>query len=234
MATAALHYAMLLTQSRRTSAQPKRDVIPNMLFARKSTTIPVLVLSHAEVPQVFTVCIMLLKTDSKHQKNIIKYFRQVEELYTRFVDTDQIRLVKEAIDFVEAKTFSVPEESVKKANSTFYGAYASGVNVYISNHWDEDYTYCATSLHQKKQYLESQNVVAYFTFPRLGIAIPLRPGDVLFFNPKEPYCISSRCDNRDDNYCVSLYLKSANIGKNDNNTPLTPCQLSLLDQYNEK
>jgi len=92
-------------------------------------------------PRYLQYALCSWKTDSKHQKNIIKYFRQVEELYTRFVDTDQIRLVKEAINFVEANTFSVPEDSVKKANSTFYGAYASGVNVYISNHWDEDYTY---------------------------------------------------------------------------------------------
>ena len=176
----------------------------------------------------------LEKTDPNSQKRIMKLFRQIEELYARFVDTDQIRLVKEAVDFVEAKTFSVPQESAKKAKATIYGAYASGVNVYLSSHWDQDFTYCATSIHQRKPYLESQNVVAYFAFPRLGIAIPLRPGDNLFFNPKEPHCISSRCSNKEDIYCVSLYLKSANIGKNDNSTPLTHNQLPFLNQYNNK
>ena len=176
----------------------------------------------------------LEKNDPNSQKRIMKLFRQIEELYARFVDTDQIRLVKEAVDFVEAKTFSVPQESAKKAKATIYGAYASGVNVYLSSHWDQDFTYCATSIHQRKPYLESQNVVAYFAFPRLGIAIPLRPGDNLFFNPKEPHCIFSRCSNKEDIYCVSLYLKSANIGKNDNSTPLTHNQLPFLNQYNNK
>ena len=105
----------------------------------------------------------------------MELFRQIEELYARFVDTDQIRLVKEAVDFVETKTFSVPRESAKKANATIYGAYASGVNVYLSSHWDKNFTYCAISIHQRKPYLESQNVVAYFAFPQLGIAIPLCP-----------------------------------------------------------
>ena len=106
---------------------------------------------------ICTIYYALKETDPKSQKRIIKLFRQTEEFYARFVDTDQIRLVKEAVDFVEAKTFSVPQESAKKANATIYGAYASWVNVYLSSHWDEDYTYCVTLIHQKKQYLQSQN-----------------------------------------------------------------------------
>ena len=139
---------------------------------------------------IHTIHYALEKNNPNSQKRIIKLFWQTEELYARFVDTDQIRLVKKAVDFVEAKKFSVPQESAKKANATIYGAYASGVNVYLSSHWDQDFTYCATSIHQRKPYLESQKVVAYFVFPRLGITISLRPGDNLFFNPKEPHCIS--------------------------------------------
>ena len=105
------------------------------------------------------------------------------------MDTDQIRLVKEAVDFLEAETILVPQESAKKANATIYGTYASGVDLYLSSHWYKDYTYCATSIYEKKLYLESQNVVAYFAFPQLRIAIPLRPGNSILFNPKEPHCI---------------------------------------------
>ena len=149
----------------------------------------------------------------------MKLFRQTEELYARFVDTDQIRLVKEAVDFVEAKTFFSARRECKENKCQY---------------WDGDFTYCATLIHQRKPYLQSKKVVAYFTIPRLGIAIPLRPGDNLFFNPKEPHCISSRCSNKEDIYCVSSYLKSANIGKNDNSTLLTPNQLPLLNPYNNK
>ena len=62
--------------------------------------------------------------------------------------------------------------------------------------------------------------------------IPLKPGDVLFFNPKEPHCVSSRCDNNDDIFCMSLYLKSDNIGKNDNSCPLTPNEETLVRETN--
>ena len=103
--------------------------------------------------------------------------------------------------------------------------------MYLNCHWDKDFTYCATSIHMKKQYSESQEVVAYFAFPRLGVVIPLRPGDVLFFNPKEPHCVSSRCNNNDNIFCMSLYLKSDNIGKNDNSLPLTHNEEALVRKY---
>ena len=109
----------------------------------------------------------LQKTDSIHQLRIIEYSRQVETLFTRFIDTDQICLVKEAIDAVEAKTFTVQGKNDKEQSSSIYGAFAAGINVYLNMHSDVDYTYCATSIHQREEYLEAQNVVAYFAFPRL-------------------------------------------------------------------
>ena len=68
----------------------------------------------------------------------------------------------------------------------------------------------------------------------LGVAsqLPLWSSDVLFFNPKEPHCISSRSRAEDTVYCLLLYLKSANIGLNNNGIPLTPIQASLLAEYN--
>ena len=173
----------------------------------------------------------LQKTDSIHQRRIIEYFRQVETLFTRFIDTDQIRLVNEAIDAVEANTFTIRGNNDDEQSASIYGAFAAGINVYLNMHSDVDYTYCAISIHQREEYLESQNVVAYFAFPRLGIAIPLRPGDILFFNPKEWHCVSSRCDNDEEIFCMSLFLKSANIGKNDNSMTLMPDQVALLSQY---
>jgi len=40
-------------------------------------------------------------------------------LFTRFIDTDQIRLVKEAIDAVEAKTFTVRRKRVTNNQRVF-------------------------------------------------------------------------------------------------------------------
>ena len=171
------------------------------------------------------------------QQRIVKYFRGVEHLFEMYVDTPQIRLIHDAINLVDAKTFSIssPWNIVSNTNppaSRIYGAFASGVNVYLNAHQDKDFTYCATSIHMRDQYQPSQRIVAYFAYTKLGIAIPLRPGDVLFFNPLEEHCISSRCCNDDDIYCLSLYLKSDNIGLNDNSKELTPQQEYLLNVYN--
>jgi len=179
----------------------------------------------------------LSKTDPIHQERILKYFRGIEHLFEMYVDTDQIRLIHEAIKLVDAKTFTIPSRQVHSQirdaeSSRIYGAFASGVNVYLNSHSDKDFTYCATSIHMREEYTMIHKIVAYFAFPKLGIAIPLRPGDVLFFNPKEEHCISSRCDNTDEIYCMSLYLKSDNIGLNDNSIPLSQTQELLLNQYN--
>jgi hypothetical protein len=106
------------------------------------------------------------------------------------------------------------------------------MNVFLQAHEDNDFTYSAVSPHMRSPYLLNDCPVVHFSFPRLGIAIPLRPGDVLFFNPKEPHCISSRSHEEDNVYCLSLYLKSSNIGLNNNSIPLTPSQASLLAEYN--
>jgi hypothetical protein len=134
---------------------------------------------------------------------------------------------------VDAKTFTIPPSNVYgPTTSNFYGAYACGMNVFLQAHEDNDFTYSAVSPHMRSPYLLNDCPVVHFSFPRLGIAIPLRPGDVLFFNPKEPHCISSRSHEEDNVYCLSLYLKSSNIGLNNNSIPLTPSQASLLAEYN--
>jgi hypothetical protein len=85
---------------------------------------------------------------------------------------------------------------------------------------DKDFTYSAVTVLVRGRYTVNDGIVAYFNFPRLGLAIPLRQGDVLFFDPKEPHMISSRCNKDDDIYCLSFYLKSNIIGGNDNDKPL--------------
>jgi hypothetical protein len=103
--------------------------------------------------------------------------------------------------------------------------------VYLATHVDADYTYSATSVHRHGLYHNDDKILSYFAFPRLGIAIPLCPGDVLFFNPNVPYCVSSCVQNADDIYCLSLYLKSDNIAKHDNGIDIPPYEEQLFDYY---
>jgi hypothetical protein len=155
-------------------------------------------------------------------------FKAIEHLFSMFIDTEETRIIKDAIDLMQSETFSVPDITQK---ASVYGAFACGVNVYLATHVDAGYTYSATSVHWRCLYHDDDEILCYFAFPRLGIAIPLHPGDVLFFNPNEPHCVSSCVQNADDIYCVSLYLKSDNIGKHDNVIDISPYEEQLLDYY---
>jgi hypothetical protein len=73
-------------------------------------------------------------------------------------------------------------------------------------------------------------VCNYFTFAEQGIAVALRPGDMLIFNPLYHHCLSSRTSlyETEDVFCLLLYLKTAVVGKNDNSLPLTETDIHSL------
>ena len=62
-------------------------------------------------------------------------------------------------------------------------------------------------------------IVQYFTFPTLGYAVALRPGDVLAFNARIHHSVSTKstAGEAQDVFCSSVYLKSKLVGGNDNN-----------------
>jgi hypothetical protein len=67
-------------------------------------------------------------------------------------------------------------------------------------------------------------------FPEQGIAVALRPGDMLIFNPKYHHRLSSyTCTYQNkDVYFMLLYIKSAVVGKNNNSIPLNDKETDLL------
>ena len=67
---------------------------------------------------------------------------------------------------------------------------AVGVDVCLAIHTDKDFTLSAISVKCRSDCHPEERILAYFAFPALGIAIPLRVGDVLFFNLNEPLCIT--------------------------------------------
>lgn len=173
----------------------------------------------------------LKNISDKSSKLLMKLFSQAEHLFRMFIDTESIRVIQEAMNLIDPKTFTTPQS---KTSAKIYGSFASGINVYLNAHPDADFTYCCSVVHMKEEYKLEQRVVAYFCFPRLGIAVPLRPGEMIFFNPSEEHCISSRVDNNDTIYCVSLYIKSNVFGLNDNGLPLLPKEARYCQSYNTK
>jgi ectoine hydroxylase-related dioxygenase (phytanoyl-CoA dioxygenase family) len=70
-------------------------------------------------------------------------------------------------------------------------------------------------------YTEDMPIAVYFCFPNKGVKIGLRPGDVLFFNPLHYHCVSQRTSHysEDEIFVTSFYMKSAQLGRNDNSIP---------------
>jgi len=67
----------------------------------------------------------------------------------------------------------------------------------------------------------------------LGVAVPMRPGDFLLFNARILHCISSRCCTDDDIMCISMFLKTAVVGGNDNGQDLNETQQYLSDLFRQ-
>ena len=105
----------------------------------------------------------------------------------------------------------------RHAQLRIYNGMGFGINVYLRSHVDQDFTFSIVQAHiDNHDYIVNDKIVCYFAFPQIGIAVALRPGDFLIFNPQEHHSISSRCYAQDEVYCISSYLKTAVVGLNDN------------------
>lgn len=175
------------------------------------------------------------KVDERSWNCIVDYVIRCETAFTKWMDTNILRAVRHAKKLVGF--CSLPrQEGSDFSPASIFGSVAFGRNVYLNAHTDEDFVPSIVAVHcplpdGKKTYELDDDVVCYFVFPRYGMAVPLRPGDILIFNPKEYHCVSSRVSDEDDFYCLSLYLKSAVVGLHDNSLPLTDEQKEFADAY---
>ena len=143
--------------------------------------------------------------------------KRAEHAFDMFMDTDIIRHIVNAKRRVQFRTMEASPSSVHATSARYYNGVGFGVNVFLRCHTDKDFTMSIVQVHlDNVMYHNEDRIVCYFTFPRLGIAVALRPGDILMFNPQEPHCISSRCNEEDEIYCISCYLKTQVVGLNDN------------------
>jgi hypothetical protein len=163
----------------------------------------------------------------KHWSGLTKMTRRAEAAVESFADCSVIRQLLFAKRIVPFKTMSAPNNN--RHRTKYFGAIAFGVNIFLRCHTDEDFTVSVTQVFLKgcDQYRAGDKVVAFFCFPTLGVAIPMRPGDYVVFDATIPHCISSRCHDSDEIMCVSFYLKSLVVGMNDNSMPLSRDQMDM-------
>ena len=184
----------------------------------------------------------LLNKLTIRERNVLqKYVSGVEHCFKEYAPSKEKCMIADAVSHINPPLFSIDGRTKderqthsifnqKRRRISVHAAIASGTNVYLNIHTDEDFVSCATSVHQRGVYALNDETVLYFAFPRLGVCVSLKPGDVLLFNPKEPHAVSSRIRDSDNVYCVSLYLKSRQMGLNDNSLELTH-EEHLINEY---
>ena len=153
-----------------------------------------------------------------HSTVLMKLIRQAEYCLETIADHDILSHLYHAKNLVHYKTMNVKTVS-EQACLKYYGALAFGCNVFLQCHTINDHTLSIAHIHLKgkEKYELSDDVVLYFCYSTLGVAVPLRPGDFLIFNALIPHCVSSRCRQVDQVMVILMYPKSAVVGMNNNN-----------------
>jgi hypothetical protein len=167
-----------------------------------------------------------------HWRVLMRLMRCAEYCFEAIADHQVISHVYHAKQVVPFKTMNM--SSCKKSSTLkYYGGLAFGCNLFLRCHIDDDFTMSMAHVHLKgkDQYSLADNVVVYFCFPTLGVAVPLRPGDFLLFNAQIPHCVSSRCKHTDQIMVLSMYLKTSVVGLNNNDLQLNTRQAILAQRY---
>ena len=172
----------------------------------------------------------LTKVPKHHQSTLMKYAFHADKLHAWYLPAEDVYQARWANHVSQCPTFNLPDIS---KNIEFFGSWGTGINVCLSMHQDlGDFLWSHVSVQCKGEI--TNKILAYFCFPTLGFAIPLRCGDHLLFNPAVPHMISSRTCNSDNVYSLALYFKTNILGGNDNSASLTELQKEFQNVQNHK
>ena len=167
------------------------------------------------------------KMPSKQYNCIVDHVSKCTSAFESIINTDVIRHTDKAIDL---NGWELMKRTDGTVGSWIFPAINIAKQAFLRAHVDDDFTYSVVSVHIPDHlYINDDKILSYFVFPTLRIAVPLRPGDLLIFNPLVPHCLSSRCRSEDEVYTHSMYLKTAVVGLNDNEKQLTEEQSKLVN-----
>ena len=167
-----------------------------------------------------------------HWRRILRMVRRAEVLFESFAGDEVVQHIRCTKNVLPFKTMhSPPSHSIPSAK--YFSAIAFGCNVFLRCHTDDDFTLSMAHilLDGQDRYELDNDVVVYFCFPTLGVAVPMRPGDFLIFNSRIPHCISTRCRHSERIMCISMFLKTLVVGGNNNSLPLSTTQQMLSEMY---
>jgi hypothetical protein len=158
--------------------------------------------------------------------------KRAEISFRSFANHHVISHLHHAKKVVPFKTFTSRHDTLSQYLADFFGGIGFGTNVLLRWHTDEDFTMIIIQVFLKGRmiYHLDDHIVAYFCCLTLGVAVPLCPGDYLLFNALIPHCILSRCHHEDEIILTAVYLKTAVVGLNNNDLPLTEAQILLFNK----
>ena len=118
------------------------------------------------------------KMDPLKYNVLFDYARGLEDITRSNSEYDDIFRIEEAKNRIGFQTMCSADGTVTADWTT---ALAAGWNIHVSAHKDRDFCASVVTAHQVgADYDDHNKVIVYFCFPRLGQAVPLRPGTSLF------------------------------------------------------
>ncbi len=186
--------------------------------------------------ELITINTPFMKNLSQHHWNAITWIMRSAEMCFETINDHQV--ISQILHAKKQVPFRTMTTQTSMGNSTFkcYGSMAIGCNVFLPCHTDQDFTMSIFQAFQRgvNKYDVDDAIVVYFCFPTLGVSIPLRPGDYLFFNPLIPHCVSSRCKHTQDVLHVTMYLKTAVVGLNNSDIDINEAQAHLVSLFHSQ
>jgi hypothetical protein len=173
------------------------------------------------------------------RKSLLHIAHRCEQIVKEFVPSEELFALKRSMESIGSP--------VHETFAGMWGSAAMGTNFCAAMHTDLDSFFsmlvvssCLTDeklpFAQRVRHNTMFNapVCHHFVFPTYGIAIALRPGDHLLFNPLIMHGCSSKLKeyNNADISLLAFYLKLATVSGNDaNSIELTALEQELLQEY---
>jgi hypothetical protein len=131
-----------------------------------------------------------------------------------------LKVIGFTIDGMATTSSSALSRDFQAAMHTDNDAFLSNLIVTTQLH---DVTLPVTERVRANLEMDSQEPAFHFIFPSLNIAVPMHPSSILIFNPTIPHGCSAKLAAYENSHVnlMSMYLKSAVVGKNDNSIPMT-------------
>ena len=139
---------------------------------------------------------------------------RMEHLTREFIPSHDLLTIEHAHNIAQWPRFRAIRD--KSRECKMYAGFNVSSGSYHNVHLDDDFGYSTMALFDPINVEHDVDaIVRYFCFPRLGVAIGLRAGDVIIFNAREWHCASSMAIDRPI-FSFCGYVKTAHVGGNDN------------------